>query len=321
MARTRFSVGEALGAPFRLAAQRPVTVWVWGLIIVLPVLVQGGWLLVAGLDLPFDRFAEAADQDDQEAIRDMILPLIIQLQLGDVLGLALRLVGGAAVGAAIYRAVLKPGEARRLPFALKLGMAEVQVGVTYVMVIIAVTMTFVLAAVIAGGLAMAIIGLLPEAAKFLLLFVPIFLLFLVFIGVYSRLSLIPPSCIADDDFALESGWRRGTGNSGRLALLTLAAMILGMVIVLIAYGLVLTAGWALWVGLDLGSGWPSSFANLRAVLMHDPRILWLAAGLILPIIWVYGLVTVLGLAPYASAVRQLSAQSGADPAAGRTIET
>lgn len=314
MAKRRFSIGEALGDAFRMAGRRPLSVWVWGLIILLPVLAQLGFLAGLLLDLPFDTFADAVEHDDEDAFAESLTPLLVQMQLGDLLGLMIRVVGGAMVGAAVYRAILKPGAAARRPFGLGLGMAELRVGVTYVVIIIGLV-------VVIGCLALLILGVglgawprLSETGQGWMVAVLPALLLLLMLAAYARVSLIPPSCIADEDFAFETGWRRAAGNTGRLVLMTLLLWLLVMVITVAAYAVLGLIGWGVWTGLGLGGDWPRDPASLRDILLHDPRILWLGGALLVPLTWLYGLQMVLAQVPYASAVRQLTPEPSADTA-------
>ena len=312
MARRGFSISVALGEAFRTAGRRPLSVWVWGLIVLLPVVAQFAFVTGAMLDLPFDTFAEAARSNDDDAIEQSLIPLMMQMQMGDLLGLVIRVVGGAVLAAAVYRVILQPALAKRRPFALGLGMPELRVGMTYVVVVIGLVIGMMCVALLMAGIGLGAWPRLTEAGQAWLVALLVFVLLIALLAAYSRVCLIPPSCIADDDFAFETGWRRGKGQTGRLALMTLALWLICIVIMLAAYAVVGLIGWGVWAGLGLGGDWPQDPASLRDVVLHDPRILWLAGALMIPLTWVYGLQMLLNLAPYASAVRQLTPEPVAD---------
>lgn len=305
MAKRGFSIGEALGEGFRLAGTRPLSVFVWGLIVILPVIAQVGLLAGAFMNLPFEMFSEAAEQDDPSALHAVLMPAMMQAQLADLLGLLLRIIGGAAVAAAVYRVVLRPGEAGRRPFGLGLGMAELRVGVTYLAVVVGLVLLTIAVMLVLSGIGFGAWGQLTDVGRGWLIAVLVFALMLMLLAAYSRVCLIPPASIAEGDFAFESGWKLGAGHTGKLALMSLSLWALSMVLTLAGYALIALAGWGLWSVLGLGGDWPHDPGSLREVVMHDPRLLWLAGGLIAPLAWLYGFVMSLNLAPYASAVRQL----------------
>lgn len=306
MAKRGFSIGEALGDGFRLAGRRPMSVFVWGLIVILPVFAQIGLLAGAFMNLPFEMFSEAAEQDDPAALQAALMPAMMKAQLADLLGLLLRIIGGAAVAAAAYRVVLKPAEASRRPFGLGLGMAELQVGVTYLAVVIGLVILTIALMLVLSGIGFGAWGHLTDIGRGWLVAALTFVLMLGLLAAYSRVCLIPPTSVAEADFAFESGWKRGAGNTGKLALMSLAIWVLSMIVTLAGYVLIGLIGWGLWSALGLGGDWPHDPQSLRDVVMHDPRLLWLAGGLIAPLAWLYGFVMSLNLVPYASAVRQLT---------------
>lgn len=312
MARRSFSIGKALGDAFRLAARRPLSVWVWGLIVLLPVLAQFGIVTGALLDLPFDTFAEAVEADDEDAFTQALAPLLVQMQLGDLLGLVTRVVGGAVLAAAVYRMILKPSVAARRPFGLGLGMPELRVGVTFVVTVIGMVIGAASLVLLLLGVGLGAWPRLTETGQGWMVAVLPAVLLLALVAAWACVCLIPPSCIIDEDFAFETGWRRARGHTGRLALMSVLLWLLVVVIILIAYAVLGLIGWGVWSGLGLGGGWPQDPGSLRDVLMHDPRILWLAAALMIPLTWVYGLQMVLALAPYASAVKQLTPEPAGD---------
>lgn len=322
MARRGFSISVALGDAFQTAGRRPLSVWVWGLIVLLPVVAQLGFLTGALLDLPLEIFAEAAESNDEDGIPESLVPLLVQMQLGDVLGLVIRVLGGAVLAAAVYRVILQPALAKRRLFGLGLGMPELRVGVTYVVIVIGLVIGMMCLILLMLGIGLGAWPRLTERGQGWMAAILPFVMLVLILAAYARVCLIPPSCIADEDFAFESGWRRGQGHTGRLALMTLVLWLICIVIMLAAYAVVGLIGWGVWAGLGLGGDWPQDPASLREVVLHDPRILWLAGALMIPLTWVYGLQMLLNLAPYASAVRQLTPEPVADaPVSGDESES
>lgn len=308
MAKRQFSIGEALGEGFRLAKQRPLSVWVWGLIVLLPNLAPMALMIDPMLDLPLADMGGEADM----AHNDAFLNLMVQSQLANALSTALQMIGWAVLGAAVYRAVLKPGVANRRPFALGFGMDELRVGVTYLALVVGAVVLMIGLLLVVAGVGVAMWPQLTETGQALAASGLMFVTLMVLLAAYARVCLIPPVCIARGDFTFEEGWRLGAGQTGKLALMTLATWLLTLVVALMAYAVLAAIGAAVWFGLGLSVSWPEDPASFREMIPEDPRVLWLFAVLMIPLTWVYGLTTVIGLAPYASAVKQLTPAHAAD---------
>ena len=122
----RFSIGTAFGDAFRLVGRRPVSVLVWGLLILLP---SAGAVLVT---LPM--IAEAIASS--EAGRDPDFTGMIQLQGVSGLLHIVQLLVMAVVYTAVMRAIIRPRETA--VFSLRLGMDELRVAVVGVAVFIGV---------------------------------------------------------------------------------------------------------------------------------------------------------------------------------------
>lgn len=304
MAKRGISVGQALGEGFRLVGRRPVTVWVWGLVLLLPGLVP-----LAGLA----GFRSVVMPGFEPAGPDPFDPQMFQVLAGlmalNGLSQILQIVGMAVVMTAVARAVL--GRVGRRPFALGLGLHEVRVGVSHLVVMIGLVLVlFCLGfGLVAGGLAL--MGQVTEAQRPWGIAAVAFLILAPALALYGRLSLIAPASVAYGRFAFEEGWRMGRGQTGRLALLTLGTWLATVLVVLAA------------VVLMLGVGFVASM-TAQALPMDWRGADWaLALGVLAGIVIAFGamagVVASISLAPYACAVRQLFVASEPAPSADGDI--
>lgn len=304
MAKKRFSIGEALSEPFRLATRRPFTIFIWGLLSLAPALLvlpmigdiwSGDWLA---------RMEEGESAFDPTFMQDFW-----KWQVLSNLSNLLQMVVSVVVTAAVFRVVLRPGDAARRPFALGLGMDELRVAVVAMAVCIGL-ITFIFMLGLIGGGVVASIWSMGVAARAWSIGGVIALVLLALLIGFGRVSLIAPASLAERDFAFESGWRMARGQVVRIILLSLAIWITSVLVALAAYAVIGLLGWALWMGLGLG--WPDGVDAARDMIMTDQR-LWAAAGVIaIPLLWLAGLLTAITAAPYASAVKQLTPVAAAD---------
>lgn len=316
MARRGFSIGEALGDGFRLAGRRPLSVFAWGLLMLIPALIP---LLIVGpalMDLPWAELAADSGPSDSAAFNDYI----VRSNVASLLSNALQLLVGGMLGAAVYRLVLDPARGRGRPFGLGLGMDELRVVVGYIALFVGVMVVMAALILIAVGVGLAFWPMLSEAGRVWAVFALIFVSLIALLVVYARVCLIPPAFVAMGDFEFGAGWRLGAGQTGRLILMTLVIWLLSIVIALMAYAVLAAVGFGLWTALGLGAALPQSPAEMIDFVSSNPRLAWLGV-LILPLSWVYGLLGVVSMAPYASAVRQLTPSAEIpEPAASATNE-
>lgn len=297
MARTRFSIGEALGAPFRLAAQRPVTVFVWGLLNTAPFLIV---LPMMG-DLSSMAWTGAAAETGFDP--DMMATFWKWQALSSLANLA-QLLLWAVITASVIRTVIAPGAARRRPFALGLGMDELRVAVIKLLVVIGVMAVMLVTMMIAGAL-LAAVWSQGIGARALVIGLGVAACMLTTLVAYARLSLIAPASVALGDFAFEQGWTLARGQTGRLVLMVILLWIIGVVIMLAAYLAAGLIAWGAWVGLGLTA--PETPEAVWPLVKSQP-VLWGVGGvLILLMTWVIGFAMALMGAPYASAAKQLLA--------------
>lgn len=311
MAKRGFSIGQALGDGFAVAGRRPLSVWVWGGIMMIPSFAPTLLLIDPMMNLSLDPSGAAWEDSDA------LTTFMIQSNLAHLLGLCLQVIAWAVLGAAVYRAVLRPASADRRPFALGLGMDEVRVGVSYLAVFVGAMVLVVVLLLLMAGIGVATWSRLTDAGQVGMIIAMTFATLLVLLLTYGRVCLIPAACVAQQNFSFEEGWRLGGGQTGKLALLTLLLWLVSIVVAVAAYLILVLAGIAFWMGLGLSMDWPRDPASFAELFPDDTRIWWLLGALSLPLIWAYGFLTALGLAPYASAVKQLTpAPAGDAPAPG-----
>lgn len=316
MAKRGFSIGEALGDGFRLVGQRPLSVFVWGLLMLVPSLIPILILAPAFMNMPWAELTAGSGASDSAAFNDYIL----RSNLANLLSYALQLLVYGMLGAAVYRLVLDPARGRRRLFGLGLGMDELRVAVSYIALFVAVMAVMIALILVAVGAGLALWPVLSEGGRAMGVFVMMIASLLAILLIYARVCLIPPAFVAVQDFEFGVGWRLGAGQTWRLVGMTLAIWLLVIVIILAAYAVLAAVGFGLGMALGLSTVLPESPAELFDYVASNPQVAWLSV-LILPLCWVYGLTGVMGLAPYASAVRQLTPTDAiAEPAAPDTNE-
>lgn len=194
--KPRFSLRDAIAAPFILIRQRPFSVLIWGLLMI------GVGAAIYSLFVPI-LFALPFDQDP-EALQAAYLTEMIQIQAASnglsVLMYVIMLVVFNAAG----RAVLAPGSADRFLF-MRLGMDEVRVAV----VVVACFLGWYVGVLVLVLLGVALgFGLwaVSETAGIVGLIVYGVLVIFVVVAAWVRLSLMGPATLILGRFAFEEGW-------------------------------------------------------------------------------------------------------------------
>lgn len=315
MAKRRFSIGEALGEPFRLAARRPFTVFVWGLLSLAPLLA----MLPMISEMWSPDFWTAMAQEQEAPFDPATMETFWKWQIVSQFSNLLQILVWVVVTAAVFRVVLRPGDAARRPFALGLGMDELRIAVVCLAVWVGLFAAVLAAALIGAGVVASVWSMGEVARGWAIGGLIVLTLFVLLVG-FGRASLMAPASVAERDFAFESGWRLAKGQVIRVIVLTLAVWILTMVIAVAAYAAVALIGWGLWMGLGLGL--PDSIEDFRAMVMTDWRLWLVTAVTAAPLLWLYGLLNALTAVPYASAVKQLTPAPDADaPVSGDATES
>lgn len=305
-----FDITEALAEPFRQAVRRPMATLVWGLIGLLPSL--------AGVALMFHLFGnEMFFEPDPESMED--LSAFFQFQGWSAMINLVEWLGSIVVITAVTRATFAIRR-RDNAFFLRLGWDELWVLVASLVVAIVAVIAVLILAAVAIGLGVAI-WQLPEMARvfgYLILGVGVVLAILLAAG---RAYLILPACVWHHKLAFEEGWKLGRGNTWRLAGLVIMVAIVSIVmsLVLLVVGVILL----MIVGAVLG-GWTAPamddpeawFENI-----FDQPMIWVTVGVIMliPLAWAQGFFQLLGNAPFAHVVRELSTDADMADSASESV--
>lgn len=300
----RFSIGTAIGEAFDLVRGRPLSVFVWGLLMVAPSVAS------VALILPMmgEMFAAmAAGGANPEDIHEAMMADMVQVQgvssLLNLVQLALTVI----VYTAVMRAVVRPGETSF--FSLRAGMDEVRVFVVGLAILVGFYLVVLILVLLGVGIGFAVWGLGEPFNWLIIAALCIGLMLAIWLGA-ARVSLIAPASVLTRSFAFEEGWKLGRGQTGAL----FGMMLLILLIILAVEMIVLGAGAAVLAIAGGGLDWtrihasmePDPIAGLRALLAANWP--WVAVGAVFVSAF-YGVLITLGIAPFASACRQLSARA------------
>lgn len=289
----RFSIRTALGDAFALVGHRPLSVLVWGLLVLAP--------SVVGLALLLPVFTAITASLDNGAIASADM---VRLQFASMLMNAGQWLAVFVVYTAIMRAVLRPGA--RAVFSLRLHMDELRVAVFGIAALLGASAAMVVVMLLGGGIAAALWSI-SETAGWIGLGVLGLAAFATLLVAAARISLIAPASVLFRDFAFAQGWGLARGHILRLALMMLAVIA---IVLLIEVLVMLVVAGGLYV-----SGASRALAGAMAGFDSDPAGVaqglflaywpWMAAGGVC-VAFVYGLLHVLVIAPFASACGQLA---------------
>lgn len=305
-----FSIGDAVGEGFGLIKRRPLSVFVWGLLTILPAAASMGFMLPM-MDSFMGSMVEAAAEGDaaSAAMPDSMMDHMMQMQAVMAPLNAVRFVLGVVVYTAIVRAVVRPKESSF--FSLRLSMDEVRVFV--------VSLALIMGLVV-GGILLSLLGVAvgaglwqivgPAKGLVIALLVVGGILGALLLG--GRLSLIVPATVRFRTFAFVEGWNLGKGRSWSLVGVMLLLFLIIMGIEIVVGGIMAGVMFAV-----MGSG-GVDFASLEAGMnpfanLHDMARAnwpWLALAVVVGAM-LYGMLTSILTAPFASVVRQLSASEEA----------
>ena len=297
----RFSIGTSIGDGFGLVTGRPLSTFVWGLLLLAPTFGSLALILpMMGQMFASLPAAEAASTAD-EAFTDQMFAATMQLQLASMLINVGQLVLVAIVYTAIFRAVLRPAD--RGFFSLRLGMDELRVAVVGLAIGVVLYIAMIVLALIGAALIFALWSTDPTLGGWALVIYGT----LALVGVFwalARVSLMAPASVLHRDFAFVQGWRLASGKGWSLLglMLVIVLLILVIEIVLVLIGVVAFSGvWA-----TVGSTWiadSNPIPELNAWLTANWY--WVPiAGLVGS--FFYGVLVALTVGPFASACRQLS---------------
>jgi len=297
----RFSIGTAFGDAFGLVGRRPLSVFVWGLLILLP---TAATFLVM-LPMMGEVIASAETGAEPEFSQ--------MLQFQGMSGLLniLQLLIIAVVYTAVMRAVVRPGE--RGFFSLRLGMDEFRVAVVGIAAMVGIYIAMIVLVLLGAAVGYAVWQLNSPGNWMAIAALVLVLIFGVWL-MMARISLIAPASVLYRDFAFVQGWRLGRGQTralfGMMVVLCLIVLLIEIVLVVA----VLAA-----VGMGSVVTDPQTFEAWANPANWGDPIPWMTAnwpwcalgGVVLS--FLYGMFVTLGIAPFASACRQL-ADSSAPPA-------
>lgn len=305
-----FDIMEALGEPFRQAGRRPLATIVWGLVGLLP--------SVAGIALMFHMFGGDMFIEDPDFESGADLAIFFQMQSWSMLVTLLEWLASIVVIVAVTRATFA-GRRKDGAFFMRVGADEFRVLIATIVIAIVAMLALIVLGLLCFGIG-ALIWQLPELPRVLGLLVLGVAAFLLILLASGRAYLILPSCVWHHSLAFEQGWKLGRGQSWRLVGLMIMLLIvtLVMTLLILVVGLILL----LIIGAMLG-GWdmpamddPESWVTN----MFEQPLVWgvTAAVLLIPLAWVQGFFQLLGNAPFAHVVRELSPDT--DSAAETTAD-
>lgn len=302
----RFSIGTAISDAFGVMRRRPLSVFVWGLILVAPSAATFGlvWPMMGEV------FAAMALETGDGDVRDAAFGQMMQFQALSGLLNIVQMLLMVVVYTAIMRAVLRPQEDSY--FSLRLGMDELRVAVVGLALIVGLYAAMIVMMLIGGAIGFAVWGAGSPMNWLVIMGLIVAFVVAIFVAM-ARVSLIMPASVLYRTFAFAEGWRLGRGQTGPLFGMMLLLFLLLVVIELVVFGIGLAIAVA--VGISGGVDWAAlqsdrtganPFEGLDVTLAANWP--WFAVGAVV-VAMVYGLLMTLHIAPYASACRQL-AESG-----------
>ena len=289
-----FSFNDAVGAPFLLLRRRPLSLCVWGLMMVAIVAASYSLMIPIFAAIPF---GAADDQAAMAAYLQETTRFSASLNGMNALMYLVMLVAWTAAG----RAILSPGLGDRFLF-LRLGMDEVRVAVAIVAVFAGWYVALLLLVLLGVGLGLAFWQTNEVATSAALIGYGV-MVFLVSIWGLVRVSLIAPATLILKRFAFAEGWAIAKGHVWKLIGLNLIVWVIYMLSAILMYavvGGVLAAGF-----FGQGLAWPEavhSLADLEHVFRPMMAPLALTA---IPLALGMGWMMALYAAPGVMAARQL----------------
>lgn len=298
----RFSIGTAISEAFDLVRRRPLAVFVWGLLMVAPSVASMALLLPMMGEMIAAVGTEGADPDQ---IQSAMMGDMMQVQGVSSLLNLVQLVLMVVVYTAVMRAVVRPRETSF--FSLRLGMDELRVAVVGVAIVVGFYLLALILVLLGVGIGFATWGLGEPFNWLIIVAMAVGLFVAIWLGA-ARVSLMAPASVMSRTFAFEEGWKLGRGRTGAL----FGMMLLTLLIILVTEMIVFGIGMAVFMATAGGLDWPQildsieadPFAGLQALFMANWPWITVAA---LVISGLYGFLLTLGIAPFASACRQLAA--------------
>lgn len=308
---TRFSIGEAIGAAFSLIRRRPAAVFVWGLLVVGPILLFFPMMLAF-----MSSFAAAIEVESAAGVDPAAAPFpaeafagMVGMQAAGGLLNLLQLFALIVVYPAIMRAVIRPDE--RSWFSLRVGMDEVRVAVVAAVVfggLYVLMMVAMMLAMVIGAVGIGLGGQDGGGVFVMVMAVFMFAMMIAALCVFARFSLMAPASLQYRTFAFAEGWRMGKGQWDRLIGLHLVSMA---VILLIELLLVMAVLVVALIVMNMGIDWnlppagsaENPFPAIEAVVATWWPLMVVGGALLCAF---YGVLLTISVAPVASACTQLT---------------
>lgn len=301
----RFSIGTAIGDAFDLVRRRPLSVFVWGLLLVTPFFISLALLLPTMGDLVANMPAPGENSPDDMMASRMVAGMM-QFQLASMLLNIGQMLVAAVVYTAVFRAILRPQE--RSAFSLRIGMDELRVAVVGLAIGVGLYAAMLLFMVVglAVGFAVWTAG---DAVGLTVAVCVMVLVMLVGLSLaLARVSMMAPASVLYRDFAFVQGWRLAAGKTLPLfgMMLVILILILLFEVLLAVAALIVFSGVAAMADFDWTQmhGETNPFAGMNAWIVANWY--WAVLGGIVAS-FLYGVLMTLSIAPFASACRQLDA--------------
>jgi len=299
----RFSIGTAIGEGFGLVRRRPISVFVWGLLMAAPSVASVALLLptLGGMIASM-----ASGGADPGQLPNAMMADMAQIQgISSLLNLV-QLVVMVVVYTAIMRAVVRPRETAF--FSLRLGMDELRVAVVGLALTVGICLGALILVLLGVGIGFATWGLGEPYNWLIIVALCLGFVLAIWLGA-ARVSLIAPASVLHRTFAFEQGWKLGRGRTGAL----LGMMLLIILIMLVVQALAVGIGSAVFMVAAGGMDWSRILATIEEnpvaalTALFNANWPWVTlAGLVASAL--HGVILTLSIAPFASACRQLSAE-------------
>jgi hypothetical protein len=299
----RFSIGAAISEAFGLMRRRPLATFVWGLLMVAPSVGSMALILPILGEMITAIASEGADPDQ---VQNAMMGDMMQMQGVSALLNLVQVVVTVIVYTAVMRAVVRPRETSF--FSLRLGMDELRVAVVGLALVVGFYMLVAIFILLGVGIGFASWGLGEPYNWLIIVSLGVGLFVAIWLGA-ARVSLMVPASVLHRTFAFEEGWKLGRGRTGALFGMMLLIILIMLVVQVIAVGI----GSAVFMAAAGGMDW----SRIQAAIEESPIAAltalfnanwpWVTlAGLAVSVL--YGVLVTLGIAPFASACRQLSAE-------------